>query len=304
MVVLDADFGTDLRPAEGGDTLWSLPIVVPVCEPLDWASLLEEVEARIEEERGRARVAELRREELRRSERDARSLANSLRRQLDVCRFKLKAAAPKTASRAVKTLERRVESQDAEISDLRITLRRSHEPQEQAEARHQDEINWLKQDIDRERSRIAKVYRKGERVTESLRKQFDRQLAAARRLVVTWEGTIAWLRERNDRLRAAVVRATGLIASLREKNARLRTEVRNLKGENAALASRVETLQAQLDSLRSTRSVLSKALYGSRSERQKKPGTGSRLGWPIWGWRSRQGRWPTASSASCRCSNR
>ena len=146
MAVLDADFGTDLTPSEGGDTLWSLPIVAPACEPLDWASLLEEAEARIEEERGRARVAELRREELRRSERDARALANSLTRRLGTCRFKLKAAAPKTASRAVKTLERRVESQDAEISDLRITLRRSHEHQEQVEARHQDEINWLKQD--------------------------------------------------------------------------------------------------------------------------------------------------------------
>ena len=192
MAALDEDFGTDLTLVNGGDTLWSLPIVAPVCEPLDWESLLEQAEARVKEERSRANVAELRREELRRSERDARSLASSLTRQLDACRFKLKAAAPKTASRAVKTLERRVESQDAEISDLRITLRRSHEHQEQAEARHQDEINWLKQDIDRERSRIAKVYREGERVTESLRKQFDRQLAAARRLVGNRSGPGGW----------------------------------------------------------------------------------------------------------------
>ena len=155
MAVLDADFSADLTPAEGGDALRSLPTLVPACEPFDWASLLEEVEARVKEERGRANVAELRCEELRRSERDARALANSLRRQLDTCRFKLKAAAPKTASRAVKTLERRVESQDAEISDLRLSLRRSHERQERIEARHQDEINWLKQDIDRGRSRIA-----------------------------------------------------------------------------------------------------------------------------------------------------
>ena len=278
MAVLDADFCTDLTPADRGDTLWSLPIVAPASEPLDWASLLEEAEARIEEERGRARVAELRREELRRSERDARALANSLTRQLDTCRFKLKAAAPKTASRAVKTLERRVESQDAEISALRITLRRSHEHQEQVEARHQDEIAWLKQHIDRGRSRIAKVYREGERVAESLRKQFDRRLTAAQRLVEAREGTIAWLRERNGRLRAAVVRATELIASLREKNARLRAEVRDLKGENAELTERVETRQAQLDKLHSTRSVLSKALYGSRSERQKRPGTGRKRG--------------------------
>ena len=278
MAVLDADFCADLTPAEGGDTPCSPPIVAPAREPLDWASLLEEAEARIEEERGRARVAELRREELRRSERDARALSASLTRRLDTCRFKLKTAATKTASRAMKALERRVESQDAEISDLRITLRRSHEHQEQAEARHQDEINWLKQDIDRGRSRIARMYCEGERVAESLRKQFDRRIAAARRLVETREGTIAWLRERNDRLRAAVVRATELIASLRKKNAELRAEVRDLKGENAALASRVEKLELDLDKLRSTRSVLSKALYGSRSERQKKPGTGRKRG--------------------------
>ena len=107
--------------------------------------------------------------------------ADSLTRQLDTCRFKLKTATSKTASRAAKGLERRVESQDDEIADLRLTLRRSHERQERIEKRHQDEINWLKQDIDRERSRIAKVYREGERVAGSLRKQFDRQLAAARR---------------------------------------------------------------------------------------------------------------------------
>ena len=94
----------------------------------------------------------------------------------------------------------------------------------------------------------------------------------------TWEGTIAWLRERNDRLRAAVVRATGLIASLWKKDAELRAGVRYLKGENAALASRVEKLELDLDKLLSTQSVLSKALYGSRSERQKKPGTGRKRG--------------------------
>ena len=166
---------------------------------------------------------------------------------------------------AIVGLERRIESQEDEIANLCLPLRRSHEHRERIEARHQDEINWLKQDIDRGRSQIVKVSRKDDRAAESLRKQFDQRLAAARRLVEAREAMIAWLRERNGRLRAAVVRATELIASLREKNARLRAEVRDLKGENAALASRVETLQAQLDKLRSTRSVLSKALYGSRS---------------------------------------
>ena len=278
MAVLDADFCTDLTPAEGGDTLWSPSIVEPVREPLDWASLLEEAGARVKEERGRANVAELRCEALRRSERDARVLADSLTKRLDTCRFKLKTTATKTASRAMKALERRVESQNDEIAGLRLSLRRSHEHLEQVEAHHQDEIAWLKQDVDRERSRITKMHREGARVADSLRKQFDRHLAAARRLVEAREGTIAWLRERNAPLRAGVVRATELIASLRKKNARLRAEARDLKCENAALASRVEKLEADLDRLRSTRSVLSKALYGSRSERQKRPGTGRRRG--------------------------
>ncbi len=235
MAVLDADFCTDLTPAEGGEPLWSLPIVMPASEPFDWASLLEEAEARVKEERGRAAVAELRREELRRSERDACTRVRSLERQLDTCRFKLKVAVTKTASRAMKALERRVEYQDDEIADLRITLRRSHEHQERIETHHRDEIAWLKQDIDRERSRLAKVRRDGKRVAESLCKQFDRRLAAAMRLVEAREGTIAWLRERNDRLRAAVVRATELIASLREKNAGLRGS-RNWKATSTSCA--------------------------------------------------------------------
>ena len=40
MAVLDEDFCTDLTTAEGGDTLCSLPFVVPAYEPLDWESLL------------------------------------------------------------------------------------------------------------------------------------------------------------------------------------------------------------------------------------------------------------------------
>ena len=47
------------------------------------------------------------------------------------------------------------------------------------------------------------------------------------------------MRERNNRLRVAIMRATELIASLRQKNVRLRAKVRDLTGENAALASRV-----------------------------------------------------------------
>ena len=39
MAVLDEDFCTDLTTPEGGDTLWSLPFVVPAYEPLDWEIL-------------------------------------------------------------------------------------------------------------------------------------------------------------------------------------------------------------------------------------------------------------------------
>ena len=263
MAVLDEDFGTDLTPAESGDSLWSLPMVAPTCEPLDWQSLFEQAQARVDEERVRADVAELRREEVRRAERDACSRARSLERQLDTCRYKLKVAVdeakelrravpstPKKESRSAKVLERRIKSQDGEIADLRVSLHRSHEHRERIEAQHQDEINWLKKDIDRGRSQLVEASRSRNRALESLGKQAERRLAAARQ-------------------------ATELIASLREKNARLRAEVRDLTSVNAALASRVETLQAQLDKLRSTRSVLSKALYGSKSERQKKPGTGA-----------------------------
>ena len=80
------------------------------------------------------------------------------------------------------------------------------------------------------------------------------------------DGTIAWLCERNGRIRTAVVRAMGLVAPLREKTARLRAEVPDLTGKDAALTSRVEALQTQLNSLPSPRSVMSKALYDS--ERQ------------------------------------
>ena len=164
MVVLDEDIGADLTLADGGEGLWSLPVVAPACEPFDWASLLEEAEARVAEERCRADLAKLRCEELCRSERDARSLANSLARQLDTCRFKLKEAVPKTVSRSVKALERRVESQDAEIADLRLTLRRSDERRERIGERHQHEIAWLKKDIDRGRLQTVKVSREGGRV--------------------------------------------------------------------------------------------------------------------------------------------
>ena len=119
-------------------------------------------------------------------------------------------------------MQRRLKFQDDEIADLRVSLRESHEHRERIEAQHQDEINWLKKDLDRGRSLLVEASRSRNRALESLRNRAERRLAAAQRVLGARESSIAWLRERNDRLRAAVVRATELIASLREKNARLR----------------------------------------------------------------------------------
>ena len=186
-------------------------------------------------------------------------------------RLKKEARAAKDQAGTIKFLER-------QLDDHRSWLRGCHDQIERLKARHGEELHWLNKDIAWLRETLGRAADKRRDEIASLRKQFDRRLAAAKRLVEAREGTIAWLRERNARMRAAIVRATELIASLREKNARLRAEARDLKDENAALASRVETLQAQIDKLRSTRNVLSKALYGSKSEQQKKPGTGRKRG--------------------------
>ena len=63
MTVLDADFDIDLAPAEGDEVPLQVSVVVPERQPPDWASLLKETEARVDEEWARANVAELRREE-------------------------------------------------------------------------------------------------------------------------------------------------------------------------------------------------------------------------------------------------
>ena len=184
----------------------------------------------------------------------------------------------KTDLRAAKDQADTIKFLERELDNHRYWLRGCHDVIERLKARHRDEVDWLNRDIARLRETLGGAADRRRAEMASLRKRHDRRHAAAERKGEAWERTIAWLRERNDRMRAAVVRAKELIASLREKNARLRAEVRDMKEENAALASQVETLRAELDKLRSTRSVLSKALYGSRSERQKKPGTGRKRG--------------------------
>ena len=243
------------------------------------------------EERKRADVAELRGEEQRRREKAERSRAQGYKRQLGAYRVKLKAArdelkvagggadrAPQSRSRAFKALERRVKAQDEEFANLDLSLRRSVDYRERIQARHRDEIQWLKVDMDGLRSLLVQVSRDRNRAVESLQKQLERRLGAARRRVQAREGTIAWLHGRIEQLRAAVARVTERFRSLRRTIAELRAEVRALKDENTELTSQLQTLQARIDKLRSTRSVLSKAVYGRKSERQDRPGTGCKRG--------------------------
>ena len=180
--------------------------------------------------------------------------------------------------RAAKDLGGRVKFLDREIDNHRSWLRGSHDHIQRLEARHRDEIDWLKRDMAWMRAAFVGAADDRNRTIASLRKQLDRRRAAAVRLVEARERTIAWLRERNERLRAATVRATEMIVSLREKIAGLHAQVRALEVEKKALVSRVETLEAQLAKLRASRTVLSKSLFGRKSEQQKKPRSGRKRG--------------------------
>ena len=90
------DFGAPLTLVEGEDGLGSPPMAAPACEPRDWRSLYEQAYARAEKGRARADTAQARAVQLRRAEVDSRSLAGSLKWQLDTCRNKLKAGAEQT----------------------------------------------------------------------------------------------------------------------------------------------------------------------------------------------------------------
>ena len=173
--------------------------------------------------------------------------------------------------RAAKDRVGRIKLLERETGDLRFWLRGSHERLERIEARHRDEVDWLNKDIACLRSALGRSADKRNGEMASLRKQFERRHAATVRKVAARDRTIAWLRERNDRLRSAVVRATDLTASLRAKNALLRAEVQASQAGMTALASQAGTLEARLAKLRASRAVLSKTMFGRKSERRKKP---------------------------------
>ena len=83
MAVLDDEIDTCLSLAEGGAGVWS---------PLRAASQRQSQNLRAQYEGARAKAEEARCEELRQAGMEARSRAGSLKRQIDKCQAKLKAA--------------------------------------------------------------------------------------------------------------------------------------------------------------------------------------------------------------------
>ena len=200
------------------------------------------------------------------AERAARSLAGSLKWNLDKSRDKLKAAVEevkavrRTAKDAlfyhseVGRLEKLLSqagvdsrkrstntSLRMEVFRLRQDLRASEAAKDTAAVRppkaaptpkpDQDTIRTLRREVDsltRENARLGKVLKRA--------------------------------RERNDEL-----------ASLRRANARQGKKIVALRARNAGLQARIARLQ-------STRSTLSQALFGSKSEKLEKEGTGRKRG--------------------------
>ena len=113
-------------------------------------------------------------------------------------RLKKEARAAKDQAGTIKFLER-------QLDNHRSWLRGCHDQIERLKARHGEELHWLNKDIAWLRETLGRAADKRRDEIASVRKQFDRQLAAARRLVEAREGTIAWLRERNARMRAATL---------------------------------------------------------------------------------------------------
>ena len=180
--------------------------------------------------------------------------------------------------RTAKDQAGRVRFLERELDNHRCWLRGCHDEIERLKARHGDEIDRLNKNIAWLRERLGQCADRRNAETASLHKRFERRHAAALRKVGERDRTIGWLRERNERLRAAIVRATQLIVSLRAANAGLRGEVRNLEAERTALESQVGRLQVDLAKLRSTRAVLSRSMFGRKSEQQKKPHSARKRG--------------------------
>ena len=290
----DEDFRAIPTLAGEDDGLRSPSMAAPVFEPPDWQFLCEQAQALAEQERARADAVEARAEELLVAERTARSLAGSLKWNLDQSRDKLKAAVEEAK-------EFRRTAKDALFYRSEVVRLEKLLSEAGVESRKRSTIVKLRMEVFRLRQDLqvsqaakdAAVHGGAVRSpgTAPTSKPDKGTVGALRREVGS-------LTRENARLRKALERARerkGELASLTRENARLgkalerarerKDELVSLRKANARQGKKIETLQARnarlearVARLRSTRSALSKALFGTRSEKQKKEGTGRKRG--------------------------
>ena len=259
-----------------------------------------------ERERERADAAERCCEELRQSDRGARSRAGSLQRNLERCHEKRTAAEEevravrRTAGNAlfleseVKRLEGILAA--AEIDSGRHTLmslRRkvaslekqlkkslvaSREAMDRMEARRRKEVAGFDAEISRLREAARRSEERHREECATHRRGEVLRHAALVRKVADRDRKIGRLEKRIGRLREGLARATGFVRSLRGKNAALAAGMREMETENRALAARSEQLETENARVRSNRAVLTRHRFGTRSERRGRPGSGRRRG--------------------------
>ncbi len=300
MAMRDEDFGASLTLGEDDDGLWSPSMASPVCESRDWRSQYEQAEARADRERARADAAKARAEELLVAERTARSLAGSLKWNLDKSRDKLKAAVEEVK-------EVRCTAKDAlfyrsEVARLEKLLSEAgvDSRKRSTNTSLRMEVLRLRQDL---RASEAAKNTPGVRASRAAP-----TLKPDKGTVVTLRREVDSLTRKNARLHKALERARERkeeFASLRKANARQGKKIEALRARNAGLQARIARLQ-------STRSTLSQALFGSKSEKQKKEGTrrkrGQQHGAPGHGRTPRPGlgekkerRNPPKAARTCSC---
>ena len=294
MAMRDEDFGAIPTLAEEDDGLRSAPMAAPVLEAPDWQFLYEQAQALAEQERARADAAEARAEELLVAERTARSLAGSLKWNLDKSRDKLKAAVEgvkevgRTAKDAlfyqseVARLEKLLSEAGVDsrkrstIMSLRMEVFRLREALQASEAakdtalpggavRSPKAAPTPKPDkgtVGALRREVGSLTRENARLRKALDRAGERkdELASLTRENARLGKALERARERKDEL-----------VSLRKANTRQGRKIQALQARNARLEDRIARL-------RSTRSALSKALFGTKSEKQKKEGTGRKRG--------------------------
>ena len=292
MAVLDEDIFADVRPAEGGDGIWSLPEPAPADAPHDYRSLYEC-------ERARAEAAEARCVELRQAELSARTDAGSWKWRFKSCRSRLDAAVEETkelrrevragapglhrevarlrkelsqalavpSAAAIRAQEHRIGVLEVENLQLRKALERQEGYKETIRwqngeiIRHVAELRRLRDQEKTVKSQSAELYRVrlALEVSEHAKEKLTARLAKFRALGATLSrlpfDEAAHLRNVLRRSR----RQKTTITRLRKENARLRRTV------EAAKAGR-DGAEARLARLRAARKTLSKKLSDMDAE--------------------------------------